>query len=208
MNSKELKNKLNEIKKELETFNKLNEEKNRLSEIYNSSIYFNIIDIVRIIEKLIELQENKKYYPEVTEEAFRSEIHGYFTGDKFQTFAIVHADNYDEAFAKLTDYTHSSIINSSDDNLIIIGRIIYNTYQRTVFDHDELNITFKSLVDKYIIDNEQDVSKCCENTFEKYKYVTDFIEYLSDLQVQNNGSHLSYEEMQVALNDFLKIFFL
>ena len=205
MNSEELKNRLSEIKKEMSSYNKLKEEKQKLSEIYISSIYFNIIDIIRVLTRLIELKEKKKHYPIVTEEPFRSEIHGYFTGDKIQTFAIVQADNYDEAFAKLTDYTHSSLINSGNDNIIIIGGILYNTYQRNVFNSDELNITFKSLIDKYTIDGEKDFSKCCKNTFDKHKYVNNFIEYLFDIQVQNNGKHLTYEEMQEALNNYLNL---
>ena len=205
MNSEELKNRLSEIKKEMSSYNKLKEEKHKLSEIYISSIYFNIIDIIRVLTRLIELKEKKKHYPIVTEEPVRSEIHGYFAGDKIQTFAIVQADNYDEAFAKLTDYTHSSLINSGNDNIIIIGGILYNTYHRNVFNSDELNITFKSLIDKYTIDGEKDFSKCCENTFDKHKYENNFIEYLFDIQVQNNGKHLTYEEMQVALNNYLNL---
>ena len=37
------------------------------------------------------------------------------------------------------------------------------------------------------------------------KYMIRFIEYLFDLRVQRNGKQLTYEEMQKAMNDFLKL---
>lgn len=205
MNSEELKNRLEDIKKQMRSFKRLEIEEHRLSEIYHSSMFFNIEDIIMILARLIELVEKKKYYPVVVEEAFTSEIHGYFTGDKARNYAIVHADNWDEAFSKITDYIHSSLINLDDDNPIVIGAVLYNTYQKTTFNHDGLDITFKRLLDKYSDGNKKKYEKCCQEDFRKYEYVNDFIEYLFDLQVQNNGRHLTYDEMQVALNDFLKL---
>ncbi len=40
---------------------------------------------------------------------------------------------------------------------------------------------------------------------EKYDYVNEFIDYLFELQLINDGKHLTYEEMEVALNNFLEL---
>ncbi len=41
--------------------------------------------------------------------------------------------------------------------------------------------------------------------FEDYKYVQDYINYLFELQLKNRGKHLTYEEMDKALDDFLNL---
>lgn len=66
------------------------------------------------------------------------------------------------------------------------------------------NILFKFILDGInAIYPFSDIAGYSTCEFLEHKYVRDFIEYLFDLQVQNNGKQLSYDEMQVALNDFI-----
>ena len=65
-------------------------------------------------------------------------------------------------------------------------------------------ITFEFLLAEYGIENTYPVEVSHYN-FEDYSYVQDYISYLFELQVQNDGRQLTYEEMQRALNDFLEL---
>lgn len=63
----------------------------------------------------------------------------------------------------------------------------------------------------WIVDRSQANGNGCvirhESVFDrndKYPEAKDFINYLFELQVQNNGKHLNYAEMKRALNDFLE----
>lgn len=77
------------------------------------------------------------------------------------------------------------------------------------FEHvlSEIGEKLFSVPNLQIVDKDQRAVEKTEGSFDVYfskcPKAKDFINYLFGLQVQNNGKHLTYDEMQVALNDFL-----
>ena len=62
-------------------------------------------------------------------------------------------------------------------------------------------LTYQFLVDKYEVKGvtyEQTID------FEEYSYIKDFIMYLAELQIEQNGKHLQYDEMIQAIADFCR----
>ena len=94
-----------------------------------------------------------------------------------------------------------------NDDPLFFGAIYYTYLTKVGKGQDpyKLDMTFTSLLKKCNTTNV--LSKCgvCSCTFIDYPYINDFIKYLYILQVKNNGRHLTYEEMQEALNDFLEL---
>ena len=84
---------------------------------------------------------------------------------------------------------------------------IINFYNFYDGENDRSKIIFEFLLDDYNIKNSYPtaaipVSLC---NFEDYEYVRDYISYLFELQLKNNGRQLSNDEMHQALNDFLEL---
>ena len=66
-------------------------------------------------------------------------------------------------------------------------------------------VTFKYLRDEYNISAFYPLLKIIDFNFENFEYIKDFIRYLIDLQIQNNGKRLTYEEMINAVYEFLNL---
>ena len=82
---------------------------------------------------------------------------------------------------------------------------IINYYNFCDYERDDKNfITFDFLLNNFGIRN------ACQAIYSRYDfydypYVQNFIIYLFNLQVQNQGKTLTYDEMHKALNDFLAL---
>ena len=97
-------------------------------------------------------------------------------------------------------YSYESVSSEKTDDY-------YDIYDFDMFDKTK-NVIFYNVLDKkYDIShfNSHDDYMQVTNHFNWCEYVKNFIEYLFDLQVQNDGKQLTYEEMKKALNDFLEL---
>ena len=81
---------------------------------------------------------------------------------------------------------------------------VINNYNYSDYEKDKRMITFGFLLNNYGIRNES-TATYSRYDFRDYDYVQDFIIYLFNLQVKNHGKHLTYDDMQKALNDFLEL---
>ena len=95
-----------------------------------------------------------------------------------------------EIFQKDTNIVYNR---SNNDNV---------TYYQEI-ENDRKEIAFNFLLNDYKISNSYPVATSLYN-FEDYEYVQEFIRNLFNLQIQNNGKHLTYEEMFTVMNKFLE----
>lgn len=205
MNSKELFDKLevsSEKCDELLELIEIEKIKNyELRELVKSSLSFRTFDTVQILADLISIKENDSYGVLVSNK--NTDLRGY------RNVAIAISNYFGSSRAERKFAKSRKKLDDSQDYIIIY----YSDMCHTDKDLNRLEyMTFRSLRNKYDLFNEYNGNTIygvpnisCYNDFVDYSYVYDFIEYLFDLQVQNNGKQLIYEEMQKALNDFLEL---
>lgn len=202
MNSNELYNQLEIVKNKYDELLKLIEiEKNKnfeLSELLKSCLSFRTFDVINVIAELISIKENDSYAVVFCNEDTN------FTDYRKVGFAISKYFGDNKALRKYI--RHLKSLNSSLYGTADYIDIYYNEHKKCDPNLQCLKyITFACLLNKYDLLSIHSFNSTikCQNSFKNYEYVNDFIEYLFDLQVQKNGEHLTYEEMQKALDDFL-----
>lgn len=205
MNSKELLGKLDIAKEKCDELLELIENEQRksyeLRQILKSSLSFRTFDVVHVLADLISIKENNSYglliYNKKTElNNYRNiaiAISKYFGSNKAERKFAKSLKNIDESQDYIIIY-YSDMCRCDKK----LNRLEYMTFTSLLNKYD----LFNEYYGKYYY-NESKIS--CNNCFEEFPYINFFIEYLFDLQVQNNGKHLTYEEMQIALNNFLEL---
>jgi len=165
--------------------------------------HFNNDAICKILADLASIYEDKNYVPV----KFRTQPkQNYKYCDDYYVIDASKRDTYKE-LQDIDTLTYedgfvvgSSLFNKSDEenneHIIEMGFLI-----------DRINNKLNLPYDYRII---QDINKIYYyiyslTSFSGREYIKDFIIHLFDLQVENNGKQLTYEEMQVALNDFLEL---
>ena len=175
-------NRIEQLEKEL---SKLQNEKKDLTEIILKSISFVPNDLADAISYLVRTKEGKKYSP----------IEGtWFVGSKEMRYLV------------LCDEKQSVNPNIylCEPETIKIFFDRYTISQSLSLDYNSL--TFEHLLEKYNIDSEQWVRSINFSEFECHPYIKDFISYLAELQIENNGKLLSKKEMRVAVSSFVSIY--
>ena len=71
--------------------------------------------------------------------------------------------------------------------------------------NDRKFISFKYLLDEYIQFSSYFPFSSCHCNFDNHEYVKDYIRFLCDRQIQNNGKRLTYDEMNSAIYEFLNM---
>lgn len=198
MNSNELFDKLEITNEKYNDLLKLieieNEKSIALKEILKSSLSFKTFDVINILAQLISIKENEEYKILVCNEAAN------FKGYRTIGIAITKFFDGNRKIRRFINQLKTS--NNLTDYIVIY----YNPICKCESSLQKLEtITFESLLNEYDLFNTHkiDTSIKCMNSFYNYSYVNEFLSTLFNLQVQRNGEHLSYEEMQKALDDFL-----
>jgi len=203
----EIQQKKEKLQREIMFLDKLKE--TRL-EILRSSIIFESY-VVNAIAKLMSKKENERYVPFV----YNRILH-LFASDDYNV------DNY---YVGITKYDNVRTLEKGDNirNTLESGGV-YTMFliESDISDEDEKTdkyvsmydsfsksnngmVLFKFLSEEYNINSSHShtiISRC---NFEGHEYVKDYIRYLVDLQVQNNGKRLTYEEMINAIYEFLNM---
>lgn len=183
MNYDELLREINENEEKIaairKRFSVLKNDKMKLSKLYISSAFFNLKDISQTIADLITYTENK-------------------------TYSVVNWTTNDYIYNR----SHCAIYNKETNDKLLIDIYKYDSLDK---DNNELNnriISFIFLWSKFNF-NDLDFDyydiNLCLTDFKRYEYVKDFIHYLFNLQIINNGRHLSDEELQKAMQDYIKL---
>ena len=182
MNSKEL---MKEIEKNKKPISEYDARDHILNEICRLSLCFNVTDITKILAELISNKEEESYIPLI------------FEVNDVKCNKVIFA----------ISKSNSEEVSNDENNqkLIHIDSISRNDDDLEVDEPYKKNITFKHLWQNYRVRGLDEITRLCNNDFSNYEYVNKFLEYLFDLQVQNNGKHLTYEEMQAALNKFSEL---
>ena len=197
----------NEIRQELDDIltqrNRIQKELDDVQaklKVFEDSMYFNVCDITKILAKLVSNKEKDSYYPVFYDD--RNLGHHF---DAALNFAIVRAEDEEQAYRKFSNFYNNESVSFDGQEPILIGTVyyIYCTKVGKVRDPYKVDIAFKALLSEYNVADILSKEGICLYNFKDYQYINYFIKYLYILQVQNNGKHLTYEKMQVALNDFL-----
>lgn len=176
------------------------------SAIFDESIIF-------FISKLISMKEQKNFIPFIYKryrqcgcypKLYDEEINiGMASETNIIEFMKNEDNKLDKFFLQKLGYElferNRYLVSSIKDNEnTIIGYYDYNVSR----DNEE-RITFKFLLNNYGIDSLFPYSVILSRyDFDDYHYVKDFINYLFDLQLQNNGKQLNSEEMHNAMNNY------
>ena len=214
MNLQELFDDFNKIEQKKEKLQReikfLDKMKETRLEILEKSILFNG-NVVIALANLMSKKEKEKYVPFIY-----NRILYLFVGDKYNV------DNY---YVGITKYDNIRTLEKGDniENLLESGCVYpmflseYDVSDETVvtdkfvslyfpFSKPKNNIvTFKYLLDEYNISSFFPLVKIIDFNFENFEYIKDFIRYLIDLQIQNNGKKLTYDEMNSAIYEFLNM---
>jgi len=202
MNYDELLREINENEEKIaairKRFSVLKNDKKKLSRLYISSAFFNLKDITTIIADYISYNENKPYT-----------VLNLKTSDPIYNsshYAICEEEKQ-EILLKKYNNENNKIINDNND-IILIDNYSYDSLDTDKEKISNRNISFIFLWSKFNF-NDLDFDfydiNLCLSDFKGYEYVKDFIYYLFNLQIINNGRHLHYEELQKALQDYIKI---
>ena len=149
--------------------------------IIAESVYFDAASITYVLADFLEKKFNENILF-LYHERGRSE---YYTIEKkgIEYIEIFSTELYDR-------------FNVYGENLLAFEHMLSELGEQ-LFSNSKLWIVNRNLKGKII----QHVSVFDEEN--KYPEAKDFINYLFELQIQNNGKHLTYEEMQKAMYDFL-----
>lgn len=201
-----------EIKKKLQTVSIKESELNKFINqcaIFDKSIIFPILH-------LLTYKEGKRFMP-IIYKKFRQcccyppmycedTFIGIAPDENITDFVMSKSNNIDRFLGLKLGYEiyHKSTGNITEYTYDTAGWII-NYYNFCDYERDEKNfITFDFLLNNFGIKN------ACQAAYSRYdfydyEYVQNFIIYLFNLQVQNQGKPLTYDEMHKALNDFLAL---
>ena len=203
----DLKSRREYLKKELVDIDKKEEKLldfvNRCA-IFNETIIFYISQLLSYKHKKLFLPFTYKRYNGSSSMDIETIYVGISSDENIINFMGSKSDNIDEFFKQKLGYElflkSTDIVEHDEKN----KNGIINNYQYHDGKNDRNKIIFSFLLKNYGIKNSYPVTISLYN-FEDYSYVQDYISYLFDLQVQNNGKQLSDDEMFNALNDFLEL---
>ena len=205
MNSEELVKKINETDKIIEEYFKTIKENKELKDIFIRSAFFNGSYMATIISKLISEKEGKHYVPIHlgTYSKFKEGkpyLYGIVKQEKAMGFnkynineeeneKLFHSDTFIPfgAFLMSKGYTNPITFDCIFNKVNIPVRIYSNANSEVIFSENKEYFGIK-----------------CISKFEDRDYVNKYLELLFDIRVKENGRPLSYQEMDDALNKFLK----
>ena len=200
----DLKSRREYLKKELVDIDKKEE---KLLDFVNRCAIFNET-IIFYISQLLTYKHKEELYPFTYKRYNGSsmDIETIYVGisscENIINFMRSKSDNIDEFFKQKLGYElflkSTDIVEHDKKN----KNGIINHYPYHDCKKDGKKIIFYFLLKKFGIKNTYPVTISLYD-FEDYSYVQDYISYLFDLQVQNNGRQLTDDEMFNALNDFL-----
>lgn len=150
------------------------------------NILFKPIDLIKVLEQLVSIKENKKYVA-MTD----------FVWDEYNRifqYAVL-CDASDK------DYKEHYILKLNELNSPKYI-VVYNKARVSNVMLYRTRMTYRFLLDKYHIENFIFPISCQNMEFENYIYIKDFICYLAELQI-NNNKYLTYDEMVESLSKFL-----
>lgn len=201
-----------EIKKKLKT---VSIKESELNYFINQCAIFDE-SIIFAISQLLTYKEGKRFMP-IIYKKFRhcccyppmyseDTFIGIAPDENITDFVMSKSDNIDRFLGLGLGYEiyHKSTGNITEYKYDTAGWII-NYYNFCDYERDDKNfITFAFLLNNFGIRN------ACQTTYSRYdfydyEYVQNFIIYLFNLQVQNKGRILTYDEIHKALNDFLAL---
>ena len=203
MNSKELIEQLDSTRTILVYLNNqknaLDEKEQTLTKVIRSSSCFNITDVTKIVAELVSKKEKTTYIPFI----FDVDVCDFWGRSHMDTFFTIAESGHEMTVKhKCIDYAERSEYLQNINYPFIIDVINHSKYEGNPRKAD---ITFYNIVEKYTNINFDKNTRICIKNLDDCQYVTEFVNYLFELQFQNNSKHLTYEEMQVALNDFLEL---
>ena len=169
------------ISKRLE---KLYWKKYALYSIIEKGISFVPYDLADAISYLVRIKEGKNY--------IRRESR-YFEANKEQQYLILCDEN---------ESRNPNVYLSNPDNISIFSDR-YSVTASLSLNHNSL--TFKHLLEKYSFQEDKWVGSINSSEFEKHPYIKDFITYIAELQLENDGKILSKQEMFNAVRQFIAI---
>ena len=210
---KSIKEKKNELENQYKAIS--NEEKElkdfiERCAVFDEAIVFSISQLLSYIEKRRFVpvvykiyRESSIYPPMYTEDTYV----GVAPQDNVEDFFKNESDNVDR-FLEL-QFGYSLYQKSSNTT---VSKYRYDTsgpsigwYNYVDYERDEKKfITFNFLLRNYGLGDSK-YATCSEYNFYAYDYVRDFITYIFNLQVENNGRILTYDEIHDALNKFLEL---
>ena len=174
--------KIAQISKEVD---KLKNEKKELYEIILKAISFVPYDLAEAIIYLVHTKEGKQYIPEEGT---------YFHDSKEYRYLILCRENHSN--------NPNIYLNQPDNINIFFDR--YTVSPTLSLNHNSL--TFEHLIEKYNIDKKQWIGSINFSEFESHPYIKDFITYLAEWQIENNGKLLSKKDMHLAVNAFVSTY--
>ncbi len=152
----------------------------KLKDIIKLSAFFNVVDLANILSELMTEKEKKDYVPMICHKSIYRE---------FKTYVVV-AEKY------------------LSDEEKMYGDLVPETWVHNMFNSGSYFGIYHSDIENEDVQN-KDVTYGLgsESIFipTSHGYINKFMDYLFALQLSNNGKRLTYEEMQVALNDFLEL---
>ena len=178
---REIKYRNKEIERISKELDKLKNEKKELYIIILKGISFVPYDLADAISYLVRIKEGIRYIPEEGT---------YFLGNKEYRYLKLCRENHSK--------NPNIYLNQPDNINIFFDR--YTVSPTLSLDHDSL--TFEHLIDKYNIDEKQWIGSINFSEFEAHPYIKEFITYLAEWQIENNGELLSKKDMHLAVNAF------
>ena len=158
------------------------EAEKKLRKVLIDGISFDALLISKIISYLLSSFESKLYIPI---NAFRYDL-----GKPYCYLTIIPINEYNGEDSKGTRI--------KSDNQIKI-------YEEATAIKASKNITFNHLLEEYLEgkkDTRDNVFYCIDN-FDDYPYIKEFISKLAEMQIINNGKHLTEQELLVVLSSFI-----
>lgn len=212
MNIKELFDDFNEIEQKKERLQReikfLDKMKETRLEILRNSVIFDV-SIVKAIANLLSIKEKDKYnvfmYGMATDLFVdgNSSVDNNYVGitSNRNIKALEHGKSLKELLDTGEIYTIFlyNIDLSEDDTRSIKYIGLYDCL------NDRKFISFKYLLDEYIQFSSYFPFRSCHCNFDNHEYVKDYIRFLCDRQIQNNGKRLTYDEMNSAIYEFLNM---
>ena len=186
---------------------KLKDNKERydhLCEILKKSARFDE-SLVFLIAELMTYKEDYPYSPFIYEE---SEV---FLGTNFKNSNVgIASDDI------ISDYMDNNIVINNDffDNklgFIVFEKesvVVENEIENKIIDFYDFKETEsypREISFDFVLKNFNIKNYRTNYEFEDFEYVQDYISYLFELQLKNNGRHLTYDEMDQALDEFLEL---
>lgn len=220
MNTKKLFDELNETRSRISKIKegeaKLFELEKKEKELWKILVRSSLFDkkIIWTISELMSRIEKEDYVPFRLKYKNKKTLTEYIGITEYKNIIEMNdpksIDKLPNKYIIVTDEIHYIEKRQGDNYCYAVP--IYNVSELSGSDkRDNQHHTFakSNILFKFILDGINaiypfsDIASYSICEFSEHKYVRDYIEYLFDLQVQNNGKQLSYDEMQGVINNFI-----